>query len=114
MEDKKTLHILWTNADVDTSLHMVMMYASNCMIKQWWDEVTVIVWGATARLACENEAVQKEIEVAMNVGVRFSACVSCARRLGVEEKLKSMGIECISWGPPLTEILQSGGKLLTV
>ena len=114
MEEKNSLHILWTNADKDTSLRMVMMYATNSMIEHWWDEVTVIIWGATARLVAEDAQIQESIKVAMNVGVKFSACIACARQLGVVEKLESMGLEVIAWGRPLTELLQGNEKLLTI
>ena len=30
------LHILWTNADPETSENMVMMYARNAMLNEWW------------------------------------------------------------------------------
>jgi hypothetical protein len=114
MEEKSSLHILWTNADMDTSLRMVMMYATNSMLEHWWEDVTVIIWGATARLAAENTQVQEAIKVAMNVGVKFSACIACARQLGVVENLESQGIEVKGWGRPLTELLQNNEKLLTI
>ena len=37
-----------------------------------------------------------------------------ARELGVEEELRDMGLEVISWGPPLTELLKARVPLLTV
>ena len=114
MEGKKILHILWTNADLETSRYMVMMYARNSMLRQWWDGVTVVIWGATARLVAENEFIQDEMRTAAQAGVKFTACVACARQLGVVEKLEALGVEVISWGPPLTEILQNHGPLLTV
>jgi hypothetical protein len=43
MDEKNSLYILWTNADMDTSLRMVMMYATNSMIEHWWEDVTVIM-----------------------------------------------------------------------
>lgn len=50
MAEPKNVHILWTNADLHTSQFMVMMYARNSMLRGWWDHVTVIIWGATAKL----------------------------------------------------------------
>ena len=114
MENEKTLHILWTNADVDTSINMVMMYAANSLSHGWWEKVTVIVWGATAKLLAENIDVQKEALYAMDNGVKFSACISCAKNLGVVDELTELGIELIPWGEPLTEILMKNGKLLTI
>lgn len=114
MEEKNRLYILWTNADPDTSLHMVMMYATNSKIHRWWEHVTVILWGAPARLAAENAQIQEAIRVAQNAGVAFTACVACARRLGVAEQLEAQGIEVTGWGQPLTALLKDNEALLTV
>ena len=114
MAERKKLHILWTNDNMDTSQYMVFMYATNSMLKGWWDSVTVIIWGATARLAANNEAIQERMRLAEHAGVKFSACIACARELGVIEKLESLGIEIMPWGPPLTDILQNGDPLITI
>jgi len=112
--DERTLHILWTNADINTSLHMVMMYATNSMLRHWWDKVVVIIWGGTAKLVAENETVQERMKMVMQAGVEFSACIACANVFGVVETLQNLGIEVIPWGQKLTEIMQENGKLLTV
>ena len=112
--ESKALHILWTNDNMDTSQFMVMMYATNAMLKGWWDSVTVIIWGATAKLTAENEAIQERVKLAQHAGVKFSACIACARQLGVIDELEALGIEVIPWGPPLTELLQNNGKLITI
>ena len=39
--------------------------------------------------------------------MKFSACITCAKELGVEQALRDMGLEVISWGPPLTELLKT-------
>ena len=114
MAESKKLHILWTNDSIHTSQFMVMMYATNSMRKGWWDEVTVIVWGATAKLAAENETIQEHLKIAQHAGVKFSACIACAIQLGVAEKLKALDIEVMPWGEPLTNILQNGEALITV
>jgi len=114
MEKEDRLYILWTNADLNTSLHMVFMYAKNSIIKGWWDHITVIIWGATALLAAENTLIQEEIKAAKALGVEISACVTCAKKLGSLESLEKQGIEIKPWGEPLTEILKANGKLLTV
>ncbi len=111
---EKHLHILWTNADPLTSEFMLMMYAVNSITHHWWDKVTVIIWGATARLAVENEAIRAKIELAIHTGVQFSACVTCALNLGVREELERMGIEVKPWGEPLTELIQNKEHLITI
>ena len=49
--DGQHLHILWTNADPVVFDKMVLMYAVNSLVRGWWEKVTVILWGETARLA---------------------------------------------------------------
>lgn len=99
---------------METTLGMVMVYATNSMARHWWEQVTVIIWGATARLAAENAQVQEAIQVAMNAGVKFSACIACARQLGVIERLEAQGIEVTRWGEPLTMLIKNNEKLITV
>ena len=60
---KDELHILWTNADLITSEKMMFMYARNALLNRWWKKVTVIIWGATEKLAAENKIIQGRIEV---------------------------------------------------
>ena len=54
------------------------------------------------------------MKVAMNAGVKFTACVACARQLGVIDALEAQGVEVKGWGQPLTELLQNNEKLITV
>lgn len=111
---KDHLYILWTNADILTAKHMVMMYGTNGPAKDWWKEVTIIIWGATAKLVAENEEIQERMKIAEAAGVHFSACITCAKELGVEEDLKALGIELIKWGEPLTNIIKEKKPLLTI
>lgn len=114
MDEPNKLYILWTNADILTSDKMVIMYAVNSMINQWWKEVTVIIWGATAKLAAENELIREKIKMAVHTGVHFTACKACADQLEVSDQLAELGIELIYWGEGLTTILKNNEKLITV
>ncbi len=114
MSKKKKLYILWTNADPITAEKMVMMYGINSKARNWWDEVTIIVWGATAKLVAENDVIKEKIKHAIHVGVNVSACKACADQLGVSDKLAELGLEIKYWGEDLTEILKEDEKLLVV
>jgi hypothetical protein len=114
MSQDNKLYILWTNADLITSEKMVMMYATNAMLKHWWDEVTVIIWGATAKVIAENKLLQGKLEIAKLAGVKFTACKACTDQLGVSEQLKTMEIEIIYWGEELTRLLKDNEKLISV
>ena len=108
------LYVLWTNDNLITVEKMVFMYTINALVHGWWEQVTLIVWGATARLVSENEAVQAKIKEAREAGVHVTACKACADQLGVTEILENLKIEVKYWGVPLTEVLKNDEKLLTI
>jgi hypothetical protein len=114
MSEKKHLYVLWTNADLITAEKMVFMYTVNSLLKRWWEKVTLIVWGATAKLVSEDENIQKMVKKALEAGVHISACKACADQLGVTENLEKLNIEVKYWGMPLTEILKNEEALLTI
>lgn len=110
----KKLNILWTNADPITSEKMVFMYGINAITQGWWQEVRIIIWGSTAKLAAENDLIKEKIKYALHVGAEVTACKACADQLGVSDDLIAQGIELKYWGEGLTEILKSNEKLLTI
>ncbi len=112
--NENKLNILWTNANPVTAKLMVFMYGINAKKKKWWDEVIIILWGATVELAAENERIQNLIKEAQDAGVHITACKGCADELGVTSTLEGFDIEVKYWGEPLTEILKTDGKLLTI
>lgn len=114
MNETDHLYILWTSADVETFNEMVFMYAFNAKKKGWWEEITVVIWGASARLAGNDEEVQLKIKELIGGGVKVEACKACADDLGVSALLEGLGVEVKYWGQPLTKVLKSGAKLITI
>ena len=114
MSNKTHLYVLWTNDNPITAEKMVFMYTVNSLLKGWWEEVTLIIWGAPAKLVSEDEDIQKMVGKAIETGVHITACKACADQLGVTETLEKLNIEVKYWGAPLTELLQSDEKLLTI
>lgn len=114
MSNNDHLYVLWTNDNVVTSEKMVLMYTINSLKRGWWEEVTLIIWGATAKLVAENIEIQRKVKEALDVGVHVTACKACADELGVTDRLKDLGVEVKYWGMPLTEVLKNNEHLLTV
>jgi hypothetical protein len=112
--DKNHLYVLWTNDNPITAEKMVFMYTINSLVYGWWQMVTLIIWGATAKLVSEDEKIQEKIKEALDAGVRITACKACADELGVTESLEKLQIEVKYWGQPLTEILKNNEQLLTI
>jgi len=112
--DDNTLFILWTNADPLTAELMVFMYAENSMKYHKWDRLTIIIWGATAKLAAENEKIRSKIRMLREMGVHFTACITCAEELGVKSALEELDVDLVKWLNPLTQLLKGNKKLITV
>lgn len=108
------LNILWTNADEIMFDKMVAMYARNAKLNGWWNEITVLVWGSTARLAAESELAGLRIRELLQVGVKVVACKACSDSLGTTDALMKAGIDVRYLGEELTRILKSDEKLMTV
>ena len=47
MEDK--LNVLWTSGDLITAEKMLFMYPHNAKLLGWWEDVTLIIWGASTQ-----------------------------------------------------------------
>jgi len=114
MSEKKHLYLLWTNDNKMTAEKMVFMYTVNSLVHGWWEEVTLIIWGATAKLAAEDKDIQKMIQEAIEKGVHVSACKACTDQLAVTSVIESLGVEVKYWGVPLTDLLKNDETLLTV
>jgi len=114
VSERKHLYVLWTNDNLITAEKMVFMYTVNSLVRGWWEKVTLIIWGATAKLVGENADIQKKVMEAMDAGVHVTACKACSDQLGVTQTLEDLKIEVKYWGAPLTEIIAKGEKLLTI
>lgn len=114
MEEKAKLLILWTTGEKETAMNMALLYAYNALFKGWWDDVTLLIWGASAQLAVEDDDVKEYLARIRDVGVRVIACKRCALNMGVADDLEAQGVEVFFTGEFITDWLLSGDKLLSV
>jgi hypothetical protein len=108
------LNILWTTDNKDTVQHMLVMYAINSKANGWWDEINIIIWGASARLAGTDADVQADITEMIDNGIKIEACKACTDHFGVSNVLSKLGIDVKFMGVPLTDYIKSGEKMLTI
>jgi hypothetical protein len=108
------LHILWTNDNKEAFLEMAGLYAYNSKNNGWWDEVNVIVWGPSAKLAAEDPQIQTELMELKSIGVTLEACRNCTDNYNVTEKFEKMGFRVDYMGKDFTKYLKAGDKVLTI
>lgn len=112
-QEPEELFVLWTSADREVALKMVFMYTTNSKLKGWWKDVSLIVWGPSAKLLSEDHSLQDQIVQMKHVGVKILACKACADSYGVTPALETLGIEVKFMGQPLTELLKAGKTIIT-
>lgn len=115
MEKKiNKLAVLWTSDDPDLAEKMAFMYTYNAKRQGWFDEVVLIIWGPSAKLASENQMIQDYLKKMKEAGVKVEACLYCAKMYGVDEKLSELGVDVKGMGIPLSNYLKDGWKTLSL
>lgn len=107
------LLVVWTSADREVALNMVLMYVHNAQRHHWWEQVTLLIWGPSQSLVLHDDKVREKIAAMRQDGVRLIACRSCADNYGIADELSAQGIEVFGTGPTLTEWLKSDGRVIS-
>jgi hypothetical protein len=113
-DDSTGLVLLWVSGDREAARMMALMYAKNSRLKDWWERVTLVVWGPAARLLAQDAELQAEVEECRAAGVKVEACKACADHYGVSADLERLGVEVLYMGEPMTRYLKDGWKVLSV
>lgn len=108
------LVILWTSGDREVALKMVFMYTYNAKTRGWWDDITLVVWGPSAKLLCEDEELQGYMKKILEAGVHVRACKGCSDQYGISEELEALGITVLYIGKELTDYIKEGREILTI
>lgn len=111
--DTPGLMVIWSSRDREVALNTAFMYAKNSLVKGWWDQVRLVVWGPSVRLADTDHEIQQELKAMRDAGVQVQACRACADRYGLADRLTELGCEVIYMGQPLTAALKHGWSVLT-
>lgn len=111
MENK--LMVIWSSADKEVAEKMIFLYSTNSKIRAWFQDVTIVIWGPSAKLACEDSHIQDLIKKAIDNGVKVDACKTCSDMYGLSNELIDLGVDVKYAGAPLTEHLKANGKVLT-
>ncbi|MFP4478645.1 MAG: DsrE family protein [Candidatus Izemoplasmatales bacterium] len=111
---KNHLLVLWkTDSMIDVE-ELLIPYVFASKKNEWWDQVSVIIWGGSQRLVSENKAIQDKVIQMLDLGIQVHACKKCADDLCVADHLSQVGIDVLYTGEMLTEYLKSDAKVLTI
>lgn len=114
MSEKNSLVVLWTSGDREVALNMVFMYTLNSKLKDWWEDVRLILWGPSSKLLSQDEELQEKLEEIKEAGVTIEACKACAENYGIVDDLEKLGIDVYYIGEQLTKYIKEGRKVLAL
>jgi len=107
------LVVVWTSGDPYVAERVAFMYTHAAKTSGWFKDVTLVVWGSSAKLITENIRLQEKVKAMQKDGVVIEAYIACANAYGVTEDLRKLGYDLKGMGKPLTDYLKNGAKVLT-
>ena len=108
----KVLVILST-ADREVALEVGLVYPLNAAKNKWMDEVKVIFFGPSEKVAAYDSEIQGRIKELQKFGVEVLACKWCSDRMNITKTLEEAGIKVIGVGPIISQLLKDGWVPLT-
>ena len=114
LKPQEKLVVLWTSGNRDTAIKMVFMYTFNSKKFKWWKDITLIVWGPSAKLLSEDNELQDYMKKIINSGITVKACKACSDMYGVSKKLSEIGVIVKYMGVELTNFIKEGRHILTL
>jgi len=88
----KKLLIVWkTNNEVDIH-NFVVPYAYNAKRNDWFDDVEVLIWGASQEIVRDDAVVQQRVKNLIKNGIVVYACKMCASNTNAVEVLEELGV----------------------
>ncbi len=110
---KNELMIVWTSTNKDTILNMICQYALNAKSKGWFDEITILVWGASQQVLSEDKEIQEKVKEMFDIGIKIIACKKCAENMYIEKHMKECDVDVFYTGELLSDWAKEGKPLIT-
>ena len=100
-------------SDREVALEVGLVYPRNCAKNKWLDEVKVIFFGPSEKLAAFDTEVQSRIKECKDFGIDVLACKWCADRMGITPQLEAQGIKVVYVGSVISQLIKDGWAQLT-
>lgn len=107
------LVVIWSSDDPYVAERVALMYTHAAKRNEWFNDVTLIIWGPSAKLIAENTKLQTKLKAMIADGVKVEACSACSNAYGTTQILKELGYDPKGMGVPLTDYLKGNAKVLT-
>ena len=105
--------VVITSQDRGVVLEPGLLYPFNAATKGWMEEVKIIFFGPSEKLAAADPEVRDRIREAIAAGIQVMACKKCSDGFGLTETLEALGVEVVYVGGVISELLKDGWASLT-
>jgi hypothetical protein len=107
------LLVILTSGDREVALEVGLVYPLNAMKHRWMDEVKLIIFGPSEKIAAHDMEVRGRIDELQKAGIEVMACKWCADRMKVTAALEDAGIKVVYVGQIISQLLKDGWASLT-
>jgi len=111
--ESEKLVVIWTSGDPEVAKKMVFMYTYNAKKYGWWEDITLVVWGPSAKLLTKDKELQESIIKMKEIGINLLASKGCSDQYDVSDDLENLGIEVKYIGVELTDFIKGDYHLVT-
>ncbi len=87
----KVLVVWKSNNDIDIH-NFVIPYCYNAVMHEWFDEVELLIWGASQEKVMEDTVIQQRVANLVKNNVTVYACKMCSDNVGASDVLKGLGV----------------------
>ena len=108
------LTVLWTSGDKELALKVVFRYIEDVLDKKAWENVRLIIWGPSVKLAGKDKAVRQHLTDLINKGVEIECCTICADEYDVTIPIEALGIKMGMVQVEITKIIQNQEPMLSL
>jgi hypothetical protein len=105
--------VILSSGDREVALEVGLVYPLNAAKNKWMDEVKVIIFGPSEKVAAYDTEVQDRIKEMQNLGIEILACKWCADRMNITSALEKVGIKVEYVGTVISQLLKDGWASLT-
>ena len=105
--------VLLSSGDREVALEVGLIYPLNAAKNKWLDEVKVIIFGPSEKLAAYDSQVREKLKELQETGIEIMACKWCADRMNITGILEEAGIRVVYVGTIISQLLRDGWTSLT-
>ncbi len=105
--------VVLSSGDREVALEVGLIYPLNAAKEKWMEEVKLIIFGPSEKLAAYDAEVQGRIKELQEAGVEVIACKWCANRMKITSALEDADIKVAYVGSIISKLLKDGWASLT-